>query len=90
MKIITVIGKRWFDKNGNTYHSSTVYIDGEFIGKIPFQYGYGDCYLQTAFNFLYLKGLVGEDCTFPYWKYCQDNGIKLITEVSDVGGKKDL
>lgn len=91
MESITIIGKRWFDKvNGNTYHSSTIYVDGDLVGEVPFKYGYGECYLQTAFNFLHLKGFVGEECKFPYWLYCKDRGIKLITEVSDVTRKKDL
>lgn len=41
---------KWFDKvNGNTYHSVRITrtSDGKVIAA-PFQYGYGDCYRQTA------------------------------------------
>lgn len=52
-KNITIIGRRWFDrKYGNTYHSVSVWVDGEFIGKNPYEYGYGDHYIQSAFVIL--------------------------------------
>ena len=41
---------RWFDRaNGNTYHSVRITRcrDGATL-TCPFQYGYGDCYRQTA------------------------------------------
>lgn len=48
-KHLTIIGKRWFQKGpGNTYHSVKVYLDGELVYEHPFNYGYGDSFLDTA------------------------------------------
>lgn len=53
IKSIVIEAKRWFDKvNGNTYHSVNVYVNGEFIGRVPYTYGYEEQYLQTAFEIL--------------------------------------
>ena len=89
---IMVNGKRWFDKvNGNTYHSSCIYVNGHFFDKVQRQYGYGDHYITTAFDLLQSVGLVTLDRpTQAPWSYCQDNGIRLYTEVSDITRKGDL
>lgn len=51
-----ISGKRWFRKSaGNTYHSTTLHMkDGSQIysGKLS---GYGDQYLQTAFEMMGLR-----------------------------------
>ena len=40
IKSVQILGRRWRDKaNGNTYHSARVFIDGECVGAVPFQYG---------------------------------------------------
>ena len=55
---IVIEVKRWFDKiNGNTYHSVNVYVNGEFIGRVPFAYGYDRQYLQTAHTMLQEVGI---------------------------------
>jgi len=97
VKTLHISGRRWFEKtNGNTYHSSIIYVDGEFYGKIEFTYGYGDHYIQSATQLLDKAGLLpglehlihgGNE---SLWRYCERSGIKLITEVSDVARKKDL
>lgn len=99
---ITVIGKRWFERtNGNTYHSVSVYVDGVEIGCVPFMYGYGDQYIQTAHELLqkaqyYPKT---DNSSKDYWAFIEDqrnsinhdNGTsKFLFSVSDVGRKKDL
>lgn len=45
-----VIARKWFDRvNGNTYHSTRIIINGvEADYKKPFEYGYGDAYMDTA------------------------------------------
>lgn len=56
----TATAKRWFDKvNGNTYHSVRVTRneDGKTIA-CPFQYGYGDCYRQTALYAMLKEGWI--------------------------------
>jgi len=60
---VTIEGKRWFEKtNGNTYHSVSVYINNELIGRVPLTYGYGEQYIQSAFELLSEFGM------FPYEK----------------------
>ena len=60
---VTIDARRWFEKtNGNTYHSVSVYVNNEQIGRIPFTYGYGEQYIQSAFDILSEFGM------FPYEK----------------------
>ena len=45
-KHLVINGRRWFEKvNGNTYHSVNVWINGQHIGGVGFEYGYGDQYI---------------------------------------------
>jgi len=100
-KTIQIIGKRWFDKkNGNTYHSVEVYEDNKFIGKNPFEYGYDEQYIQSAFKILQNAGIypktnkrllsgLNED----YYNFQQErrsNRDKFLITVSDVSRRKDL
>jgi len=53
IKTIDVTAKEWFDKiNGNSYFSARVVTDfgtrAEKTYYIPFEYGYGDYYLQAG------------------------------------------
>ena len=55
MMTIDIVGKEWFDKiNGNSYFSCRAIIDyglpTERAVYIPYQYGYGDCYIYEAFR----------------------------------------
>jgi hypothetical protein len=92
---ITVIGKRWFEKtNGNTYHSVSVYVNGDLVEHIPFTYGYGDMYMQNAGNIIF------KNYETPLKKYSngamdrlwrlKEYGFKIIDSVTDVERKKDL
>ncbi len=85
----TVIGRRWFERvNGNTYHSVKVYKDGQLIGYVPFTYGYGSQYEQTALE------LIKKDD--PYievsmlWQLRDAGDIELVNEVIDVQRRRDL
>jgi len=61
--IVMIEAKRWFERtNGNTYHSVNVYVNNELIGRVPFTYGYGEQYIETAFDILAEWGM------FPYEK----------------------
>ena len=91
---IEIYGKRWFQPSyGNTYHSVRVWLNGEEMVNVPFEYGYDAGYIQTAIEQLKLKGYltdlegVGEGSLSIY---CRDRGIKLIRSVDDVKRKKDL
>lgn len=42
-KSLFIEAREWFDKvNGNSYFSARVWVDGEIITVLPFQYGYGN------------------------------------------------
>lgn len=84
---ITVIGRRWFERqNGNTYHSVEVYKDGELLDRIPFAYGYDRQYEQSAVDILKKHGFAG----FRYLRELKEAGYTVISTVSDVSRKKDL
>ena len=95
----TIIGRRWFEKtNGNTYHSVEVYANNKLIGRDPYQYGYGDQYLQTAHDILQREGY------YPTTGIIFESGMpkdlclfmtdvrtdKFLVSCTDVGRKKDL
>ena len=96
MKSIHVHGKRWFHaSDGNTYHSVTVWVDGEEVGREAFAYGYGSQYLQTASDILAEHNpdkfkLADGRSVYPLSRYCRENGIHFVDEVTDVPRKKDL
>ena len=57
-------GRRWFQKTyGNTYHSVRIFKDGEQIALLPYQYGHGDGYLQTALDWLRANGHIPNVCS---------------------------
>jgi hypothetical protein len=81
-QVTHIAGRRWFQRSyGNTYHTVTLfYGDGATVKSEP-RYGYGDAYLQTAFD---MMGL-------PY------GGTRVLREelgithdVSDVERERDL
>jgi len=50
-------GRRWFQRSaGNTYHVVRVYENGELVYTSPRTYGYGDSYIETAFDWLVSSG----------------------------------
>lgn len=101
---IVIEGKRWFDKiNGNTYHSVNVYVNGKFIGGVPYEYGYGDQYIQTAHTILQETGFypisnkknryLQSGAQRDYYNFTQDmrnHRNKFVVTIADVGRKKDL
>ena len=88
----TVIARKWFEKtNGNTYHSCEVYKDSELIKRIPYTYGYGEQWKQTAFEILQECGEI--DPTWDYWnflQYTRENRNQFLFSVTEVMRKKDL
>lgn len=55
---IHIEGRRWFQKTyGNTYHSVRIFKDGKLLVHLPYQYGYGEGFLQTAFEWLGNNGM---------------------------------
>lgn len=97
IKVIVIIGRRWFDRaNGNTYHTSSVYVDGAAVPCPGIAYGYGTAYQTTAETCLEAAGYMPGRLSYPsgggegIWYYCDRLGISLISEVSNVGRKADL
>ena len=83
MNSLVIIGRRWNDVHGNTYHTADIIADGIPVGdSSEIHYGYGDHYLQTAAEQL------GFD--MPITRYCRDNDIALTYRATDVNRKKDL
>ena len=98
MKSITVIGRRWFRKSaGNTYSSATVLIDGSVAFLVPKQSGYGDYYLQAAFEELDRQGILNPpreqyangNSESP-WAWAERAGVALHYSATDVARERDL
>lgn len=54
-----IAARRWFDRTaGNTYHSVRIYANNSEVAHLPFQYGYGEHWLQTAFDWLEAQGYI--------------------------------
>ena len=82
IKTIDVNAKEWFDRvNGNSYYSVRVTLNygtkTERTLVAPLQYGYGDCYMQTAYELV--KAYNGEEprSNGVLWVWCKDNGVIL-------------
>lgn len=101
--LIVVLGRRWFDrKNGNTYNTVHVIVQGVQDGKpfttekhLGFDYGYGDHYVDRAAQCLTEAGYIDpkvypNGSREPLWAYCADHDIKLVRTVADVAKKGDL
>jgi hypothetical protein len=89
--IIHITARRWFQKTyGNTYHSVKVYIDGELVGHVPFTYGYGSQYEQTALEII-AKHLPEYGGEFRWPSITASTlGDKYTVDLSDVSRKSDL
>lgn len=58
---IHIEGRRWFQRSyGNTYHKVRLWVDGQCTHSIM-RYGYGDHYLQTAWDMLQAQGIIPAD-----------------------------
>lgn len=89
IKTIDINAKEWFDKaNGNSYFSARITLNfGMKTQKdiaMPFQYGYGDHYIDMANDALdkagYIKVLRHDNgVRVPLWQFCRDNNIILRT-----------
>jgi hypothetical protein len=93
LHIIEIEAKEWFDRvNGNSYFSAVVILDDEQILEMPFQYGYGDHFIDMAFKELeksyidLFTDLAGKSRT----QFCNDNKIKLITSKQENCKKREL
>jgi hypothetical protein len=82
-------GRRWFRKGpGNTYHSVRIWKDGKQIAYLPYAYGYGDGFLQTAIDWLKENNHVPQDAQYGTL-YLRET-LNGTYSVIDVERKKDL
>ena len=89
MQSIVVVGRRWRDMYGNTYHTSEIACDGEFVGKTDREYGYGSQYVWTAFAWLERSGRLTREGESPY-RWSERNGVSLACTACDVPRRGDL
>ena len=86
----TIVAKRWFQKSfGNTYHSCEVFHNSKSIGQVPYTYGYGEQYRQTAHQIMVDAGHYDGDLSSFLVEEIRDYD-KYLWLVSDVSRKKDL
>lgn len=87
-KILYVVtAVKWFDKvNGNTYHSAQILKTetGE-VFYVPFQYGYGSQYQQSALEKLVELGEISGDS----YLYERENGYPIFWFEFNVPRKSD-
>jgi hypothetical protein len=88
-KKIEIVGRRWFNKNkGSTYHSVIAWVDNVEVVNVPYSYGYGSQYFDTAWDQLVKLGIVPQVKAPHVW--AQENGIILVYFANNVTRKKDL
>jgi len=88
---IEIQAVRWFQKTyGNTYHAVRVYVNDKLIGASGQTYGYGEHYLQTAYDLLLKYGGLGftsvDDLRKSHW----DNRNKWVVNVRDEERYRDF
>ena len=67
--VVFIAARQWHNKTyGNVYYSARVYVDGELVILLPFQYGYGNQYEYEAMRELAANGYIPEEyATRPIW-----------------------
>lgn len=92
---IDISAKEWFDKaNGNSYHSVQITTNfgkpDEQTFYAPFQYGYGEAYMQTATKVLQQHKLIPNNGHLVLWRYCEANNIILRNNITRGCKKRDV
>lgn len=95
IKTIDIQAKEWLDKvNGNSYFSGTVIVNYGMLGQqdftMPFQYGYGESYIQEAANILQRCAYLPHEAFPSLPRYCRENGIILRSTIQKNCLKRDL
>lgn len=96
IRTIDITALEWFDKvNGNSYFSAEITINFGMKSQreysLPFQYGYGDHYIDMAKQKLDKVGekLPHEDYS-SMSRLCRENGIILRTTKHENCKKREL
>lgn len=100
LKTIDISAKEWFDKTyGNSYFAANVTLnfgmDTQESFTLPFQYGYGDHYINMANQYMIKNGIISgersENGSYPaLWRYCEENKIILRTNIERNCLKREL
>jgi len=88
---IDINAKEWFDRiNGNSYFAGSIVLnfgqDSQIKFTMPFEYGYGDYYIQKAMQTLNDAGLIEA----KYTSELRDLGIILRTNMQKNCKKREL
>lgn len=99
MKSLSIVGRRWFRRTyGNTYHTATITVDGKIVCTTSMQYGYGDQYVQTAFDWLEANGYLSacprhksaNGSSEAPWQWAERAGVEYSYYAVDVARQRDL
>lgn len=88
---VGIRGKRWFDRrNGNTYNSVAIFVNGRRVATLGIGYGYGSMYEQRAVKWLLDEYKLKGETYYGLRRLGEENGFDTDVEVIDVGRKSDL
>jgi hypothetical protein len=101
VRTIDIQAKEWFDKvNGNSYFSANIAVNFGLptikTYKMPFQYGYGDHYIDMATKELEKQKVITDlehynnGGSQALWAYCADHKIILRTHKQTNCLKREL
>jgi len=85
-------GRRWRKPVvGGIYFTSRIYVSGRLVHTTPYDYGYGDQYIVSAYDWLakhdYIHPRHKDE---PLWSIAKREGFNVASDVRDVRRKKDL
>lgn len=93
---IQIHARRWFQRSyGNTYFTADISVNGQTVGHLPFQYGYGNHFEDMAAEWLEDNGYIERDhhdngSSSPLWQLRDTCGINYEAHATDVERKRDL
>lgn len=75
---IFIESREWFDKSGgNSYFSTRVKVDGNFLYSSGVEYGYEEQHIHTALSSLAARGVIPDNLATPY--SLRSAGVALYT-----------
>jgi hypothetical protein len=94
IRTIDINAREWFDKqNGNSYFSGEVILnfglEDQKVLSLPFQYGYGDHFVEMGFKAIQ-KEVLGFEVKGFLYQYCKENNIILRTNKKENCLKREL
>lgn len=92
---VVVMGRRWQDSDGNTYHSVRVIIDTAVELVEPYAYGYDNQFEETALELCEAWGILRADryangSRETLSRACYRLGAVMVRDVVDVARRRDL